>query len=283
MTRRPTALQALLAAALAVVLLPGSVRAQPADGDDAPQTTDADRAIARKKFTRGKELHAAHKYREAAAAYLEAYDHFPAPAFLYNVAQVYRLAGDREAALENYRKYLELEPDGEGSADAREFVAALEADQGTGDDLSPGGDDGKGAGEGTSAFEPLDPIEHGRGDDRGSRGSPGRGKKIIGTTIGAVGVVALGVAVGFGLRAHSASSELADYTGTWTQDQQQTYDDGKSAERTMAISAAIGGTGLAVGALLFYMGHRDAQRAARVHVGAAGTSDSAFVLVGGAF
>ena len=129
MTRRPTAFPALLAAALVVVLLPGSVRAQPAGGSGAPEASEADRAIARKKFLKAKELHAAHKYREAAAAYLEAYERFPAPAFLYNVAQVYRLAGDRERALENYRKYLELEPDGEGSADAREFVAALEAEE----------------------------------------------------------------------------------------------------------------------------------------------------------
>lgn len=281
MIRRPTACPALLAAALAVVLLPGSVRGQPGDGDGAPQASEAERAIARKKFLKAKELHAAHKYREAAAAYLEAYEHFPAPAFLYNVAQVYRLAGDRERALENYRKYLELEPNGEGSADARDFVASLEADGAQGGEPAPAAAQPEGPGTGT--FEPLDPDRRPAG--RGNGGSPGRGKKIAGTAIGAVGVVALGVAVGFGVRAHSAQSDLDGYTGPWTDQQQQTYDDGKSAQRTMAISAAVGGASLAVGAILFYMGHRNARQAERerVSLGAGADGDGAFVLLRGSF
>jgi tetratricopeptide (TPR) repeat protein len=280
MTRRPTAFPALLSAALAVVLLPGSVAAQPAGGDGAAQASEADRAIARKKFLKAKELHAAHKYREAAAAYLEAYERFPAPAFLYNVAQVYRLAGDRERALENYRRYLELEPDGEGSADARDFVAALEAEE-QGAEPAPGPTQPEEPG--TSAFEPLDPER--RPADRGAGGSPGRGKKIAGTVVGAVGVVALGVAVGFGAKASSAQSDLDGYTGPWTDEQQQIYDDGRSAQRTMAISAAVGGATLAAGAILFYMGHRDAKQAERqrVSLGAGADGDGAFVLLRGSF
>lgn len=279
MTRRPTAFPALLSAALAMVLLPGSVRGQPAAGKGAPEASEADRAIARKTFIKAKELHAAHKYREAAAAYLEAYEHFPAPAFLYNVAQVYRLAGDRERALEHYRRYLELEPDGEGSGDARDFVAALEAEE---QGAEPPAGVAQPEGPGTSAFEPLDPDR--RLADRGT-GSPGRGKKIAGTVIGAAGVVALGVAVGFGVRAHSAQSDLDGYTGPWTDEQQQTYDDGQSAQRTMAISAAVGGAALATGAILFYMGHRDGRKAERqrVSVGAGADDDGAFVLLRGAF
>lgn len=270
---------AALIAALAASLFSAPALAQPEE-KGAGQASEEDRAIARRHFMRGKELHAARKYREAAAAYLEAYEHFPSPAFIYNVAQVYRLAGDRKAALTHYRKYLELEPDGEGSNDAREFVASLE-DALAGDDggQPPSADD-------TPASQPIDPGAPGPGDDRVSTGSPGRGKKILGTTVGAVGVVAIGVAVGFGLRASSAASELSDYRGPWTPDQQQKYDDGQSAERTMAISAVIGGASLAAGAVLFYLGHRDARRAAasrRLQVGALATDDQALVLVGGAF
>jgi tetratricopeptide (TPR) repeat protein len=269
--------QAALIAALATSLFTASALAQP--DEKGAQASEEERAIARRHFMRGKELHAARKYREAAAAYLEAYEHFPSPAFIYNVAQVYRLAGDQKAALANYRKYLELEPDGEGSSDAREFVASLEAELAGEDGPAPSNADD------APASQPLDPVSgRGPGDDRVPSGSPGRGKKILGTTIGAVGVVAIGVAVGFGLRASSAASELSDYRGPWTPDQQQKYDDGQSAERTMVISAVIGGASLAAGATLFYLGHRDARRAAsRVQVGAFATDDQALVMVGGAF
>ena len=293
---RPAVHAALVAAALGLTSLPA--RAQPRAGQ-AGDVTEDDRAVARRHFLRGKELHAAGNYREAAAAYLEAYERFPAPAFLYNVAQVYRLAGDREAALVHYRRYLELEPEGEGSADAREFIATLEA--------AIGSEAGRGAPEGAAQPEepaeradPIDPIE--RADsptDRRLGGSPGRGKKIAGASIGAVGAVGLGVAVAFGLKARSAADELDAYEGPWGETQDQTYQDGETAERTMLLSAAVGGAALATGAILYYLGSRESRQADRARrdrdagiargsepgfqFGATATQDSAFLLLRGAF
>lgn len=82
---------------------------------------------ARQHFEHGKELHHSGHYREAAAEYLAAYGLFPSPAFLYDAGQVFRLAGDKAKALAYYRKYLEVDPGGQGAEDARAFVAELQA------------------------------------------------------------------------------------------------------------------------------------------------------------
>ena len=69
--------------------------------------------------------------------------------------------------------------------------------------------------------------------------------------------------------------------------QQSTYDDGKSAQRTAIIGAAVGSAAVVTGAVLFVLGNRDARRAAerraRVDLGAVPTRDGALIVVGGAF
>jgi tetratricopeptide (TPR) repeat protein len=294
MGRRPAVLAALVATALAATAtaVPATAVAQePGEGASKPAGISAgDRAVARRHFMRGKELHAAGNYREAATEYLAAYDRFPAPAFLYNVAQVYRLAGDKKNALANYRKYLELEPEGEGSADAREFISALEAEIAA-ESSSPTtrAKSPPPATDSNARPDPIDPIQPIDQVDSASRGKPGRGKKIAGITIGAAGVVGLGVAVAFGLKARSADNELSGYMGPWSDNQQATYDDGKSAQRTAIIGAAIGSAAVVTGVVLYVLGSRDARRAAErrartmVDLGAAPTRDGALIVVGGAF
>jgi tetratricopeptide (TPR) repeat protein len=290
MARRP--LGALLVVALAAAAPAPAPAQEPGGEGKPPAASSSDRAVARRHFTRGKELHAAGSYREAAAEYLAAYERFPAPAFLYNVAQVYRLAGDKQSALANYRKYLELEPEGEGSADAREFIAALEAEI-VAERVNGQADRPKATPPPATNIaarpDPIDPTQPIGETDSGVTARPGRGKKIAGITFGAAGVVGLGVAVAFGFKARSADDELSGYVGPWSSAQQATYDDGKAAERTAIIGAAVGGGALVTGAILFYLGNRDARRAAGrrdaagLAVGATPTRDGGLVVVGGAF
>jgi len=294
--RRPALCAALLAAAVA---LPAPANAQSESGSKSG-VSETDRTVARRHFERGKELHAAGKYKEAATEYLAAYERFPAPAFLYNVAQVYRLAGDKQSALDNYRKYLEQEPNGEGSADAREFIAALEAalaaeSGGPSEEAQqppPVEDVGV-------RPDPIDPIPTTGTPDADVSASSGRGKKITGLVVGAAGAVGLGVAFAFALKARSATDELNAYEGPWTDEQQGVYDDGQAAERTSMISAAVGGGALVTGAILYYLGNREARRATerrhraadmvsglpapRLELGAAPTGDGALFLLRGAF
>jgi tetratricopeptide (TPR) repeat protein len=64
-------------------------------------------------------------YATAIARLREAYDLIPHPALLYNLGQAHRLAGQPWDALEQYERYLAVEPKGPFAAKARGFVAAL--------------------------------------------------------------------------------------------------------------------------------------------------------------
>jgi tetratricopeptide (TPR) repeat protein len=65
------------------------------------------------------------RYGEAAEKYEAAFGIRPDPALLYNAAQAYRLAGNKQRALELYRNYVRLYPDGTNADDARTHVAGL--------------------------------------------------------------------------------------------------------------------------------------------------------------
>jgi tetratricopeptide (TPR) repeat protein len=65
------------------------------------------------------------KYAVAAEKYEAAFAIRPDPALLYNAAQSYRLAGNKPRALELYRNYVRLYPDGSNADDARSHVVAL--------------------------------------------------------------------------------------------------------------------------------------------------------------
>ena len=59
------------------------------------------------------------RYAEAAEKYEAAFSLRPDPALLYNAAQSYRLAGNKARALELYRNYVRLYPEGTNAEDAR--------------------------------------------------------------------------------------------------------------------------------------------------------------------
>ena len=65
------------------------------------------------------------RYAEAAEKYEAAFSLRPDPALLYNAAQSYRLAGNKARALELYRNYVRLYPEGTNAEDARSHVAVL--------------------------------------------------------------------------------------------------------------------------------------------------------------
>ncbi|HEX3758159.1 MAG TPA: hypothetical protein VHW23_05615 [Kofleriaceae bacterium] len=97
--------------------------ASPAAAKKAP--TPSDLAEARKHFQAAEAAKARAEYQTAAVEYLAAYELFQEPAFFYDTAEVYRLAGDEKSALAYYEKYLELDAHGQGAANARTAVDLL--------------------------------------------------------------------------------------------------------------------------------------------------------------
>jgi tetratricopeptide (TPR) repeat protein len=273
------------AALITLMLL--AAAAQPAGAQPAPPAAPAEDAKeqARVHFQKAKELHEKKQYSEAAAEYLEAYRYMPAPAFIYNAGQVYRLGGEREKAVEHYKKYLELEPKGEGADDARQFIAELSAEIESNKKAAP-----------SSTGEPggTPALGGGVGDGGGGGGAPpvrdadqrpGRSLMLAGMVSGGIGVAAMGAAVVFALRARSANSDLDGYQGVWTPDQQDRYSTGESAERNMTVSVVIGMAALGAGGTMYFLGRRKAKRAeaARPSIGAAAGGDAALLWVTGSF
>lgn len=258
-------------AAIAVLLL---CAAAPA----ARGQSEEEKAVARQHFQKAKELHEQKRYGEAAAEYLEAYRHMPAPAFLYNAGQVYRLGGEKRKAIEHYEKYLELEPNGEGAADARQFVAelkaALAAEEAAAGAAAPPAGAGEPGGPGAPPIGEAPPAR-----DTGAR--PGRTLMLAGLVSGGIGVAALGAAAVFAVKARTANGDLDGYRGTWSPEQADRYDSGQAAERNMTISLVVSGVALAAGGALYVLGRREAGRAASVS--AAASRESALVLVTGWF
>ena len=102
----------LLVAALQILLVCGSAAA-------------AQSSAARKAYEEATAAFGLGHYADAAEKYEKAFSLHPDPALLYNAAQAFRLAGNSKRALELYRNYLRLYPDGSNADEARVQVAAL--------------------------------------------------------------------------------------------------------------------------------------------------------------
>jgi tetratricopeptide (TPR) repeat protein len=81
---------------------------------------------ARIQFREGKEAFDDGRYDQAVAHYLEAYRLTPRPALLFNIALAYEKAGESARALEHYKLYIQLEPEGDAIVEARARAQALE-------------------------------------------------------------------------------------------------------------------------------------------------------------
>lgn len=81
---------------------------------------------ARAHFKRARAYHDLQEYDRAIEEYRRAYELSKAPKILFNLAQVYRLDGDKQTAVEYYQLYLAEEPNSTISTVAREQVESLQ-------------------------------------------------------------------------------------------------------------------------------------------------------------
>lgn len=84
------------------------------------------KAQAKELVAKGLQSQVAGKYDDAIGFYKAAYDLLPHPELLFNLGQAHRLKGDRVVALDFYRKYVALQPDGRAAREAREWTAQIE-------------------------------------------------------------------------------------------------------------------------------------------------------------
>ena len=210
----------------------------------APALADSKTDEARNHFKLGKQFQDNGAYERAAEEYKRAYDADPRPEMLFNIAQAYRLAKQKEQALDYFKQYLAKQPAGAGADEARKHVVTLqkEIDDETAAKQAPPPT--------VLAVDKPAVVETEAIEDHG------RGLRYAGIGVGAAGVIALGVAIKFGLDARSAADDITNNTGGWGTDDESRFDEGERANRNMKIMYGVSGALLAGGVVLYYVGHK---------------------------
>jgi tetratricopeptide (TPR) repeat protein len=239
--------------------------AQPARG----RPSAKDLAAARAHFRDAEAAKARGDYRTAAIEYLAAYELFEEPEFFFDVAEVDRLAGDEADALTYYEKYLELDPNGRGAAAARASADALRRSIAAKEDAAKHAADAAKHADDPQPVATTPPVHdtppvHEPPPPQALPPAPpappprgGRGLRLAGLGVGALGVASIAGGVGFGLRARSIAGEASQ----WTTFDPDRYTQGKAAQRDMAILTGVGAAAVIAGGVLYYLGHREAERA----------------------
>jgi tetratricopeptide (TPR) repeat protein len=219
---------------LAIMVLAATAVAQPSPQEQA-----------KARFKQGRAYQDAGAFGKAADEYKAAYELDPRPEMLFNIAQAYRLAKERQLAVDYFKKYLDAQPSGTGADEARTHVATLTKEIEDERAKAPKPD------QPTTVLAPAERpqqmVETG--------GSPTL--RIAGLVTGGVGIVAIGAGVLWGLEASAAAETISNRTsGAWTPDDEATYLRGQAANRNMIISYVAGGLLVGTGAVLFWRGSR---------------------------
>ncbi len=242
-------------------LITASVSAASAQPERKPSKQDI--AEARKHFAAAEAAKQRGDWDAAADQYLAAYARFPDPEFYFNVGEVYRRKGDPERALQYYMKYLEQDADGRGSAAARTAVAEINRalERKRAEEAERKRQEARPVPAPVPPPRPTPAEEEEEGDDDEEPvqlhpARRGRTLRIAGLASGGAGVVALGVAAVFGVKARRIASEAAG----WDSFDPDRYAAGQAAERNFFIATGIGTAALIGGGVLYYLGHRADRR-----------------------
>jgi tetratricopeptide (TPR) repeat protein len=122
----------LIAAAVLVGQPVGGRRVLAAPSTDAQRLRDA-----RTHYEKAISHYNLDEMQAALEEFREAYRFKPDPSFLFNIAQCYRKLGQRDAAIDFYRKYVRASPDAANRAEAERRIAELKA-QSNGAARAPG-------------------------------------------------------------------------------------------------------------------------------------------------
>jgi len=225
-------------------------------------------------------------YEAAIAKLRAAYDLVPHPDLLYNLGQAYRLAGQPWDAIDQYERYLAVEPKGRFASKARGFVTTLRAE--TAGKTRPAEVPTPVAAVPTPepvmiAPAPLVMPEPpaAPSSDGGARATSAW-RRPVAVGLGVAGAAGVGAGVYFGLRARSISDELSDHEGAWTDGLLAKQVEGDRAETRAIWSAAAGGALVLGGVVLYALDAKARGRAREVAVTPIVDGASVGVMVHGA-
>jgi tetratricopeptide (TPR) repeat protein len=245
---------------------------------DVKTPTAADKQAAAAHWEKARSAYSFGNYDVAIREYQAAFELTGAPEYIFNIAQTQRAKGDKEAAVASYKRYLELDPNGDGATSAKEHVAALEAELRKEADAVAARAKLQADAEAKRKRDADAAAERARTDaaevarkrvadsELKQRRATARTFKLAGLATAGAGVAALGASAYFGLRARSLSNQASSVTGQWTEEAQQHVDDAKSAESTMYVLLAVGGGVAVTGGILYAIGARSGESSTKISV-----------------
>jgi tetratricopeptide (TPR) repeat protein len=253
---------------------------------------------AEQHFERGEQFRKFGNFDEAIREFLAGYELTGSTEFLFNAGQAYREKGDKRQAVAYYKKYLALDPNGDGALFARSHVELLEKEIRAEDELQAARRQAEAEAERTRKAEAELTRKHSEDvarreaqrkvaeSDAARRVSTSRWLRGGGLAAGATGLATLGIALYFGHEASTLSEEASHVQGAWTEALEQKFNDAESAQTTMFVLLGVGGAAVASGGLLYYLGvrtGRPADERASSAVTVTPVRGGAGVFVGGRF
>lgn len=239
-----------------------------------------DRAVAREHFEKGTKAFNLGAYDEAIEEYSAAYRAVDDPALLYNIAQAHRLAGHASEALRFYKMYLVRAPQATNGAEVEAKIAELEKlveqqqkTKSMPPDMvkPPSGANGATAQSPTPATPPAATPPAATPPAAkvtpapapaiaSARSDAARTKKIVGLTVGGVGVAALVTGIALSAVAKQYSDDLSNSTGVWDKAK---HDTGQTLGVAGPVLIAVGGAATVAGAVVAALGFRESRLARR--------------------
>jgi tetratricopeptide (TPR) repeat protein len=223
----------------------------------APAWAAADEAnveIAKQRFALGDLLYRSERYREAVVEFEAAHKLAPGrPDFDYNIGRCYDKLRDWDRAISAYTRYVESTPtplDAEQILQHIEELKQAKVKMPTERSLL-----------GSSVLTSADDAQPGK--------RPGRALRITGITLGAIGIVGLGVGAGFGVASNGTADQLTSLGRSMARFDPN-LDSELSTQRALeGAFLGIGAAALAAGAVTFTLGMLAERRWRRAHYAAA--------------
>ena len=199
-------------------------------------------------FVKGQASYNEGKYQAAISQFKQAYELVKDPVYLFNIAQSYRKVGDCTAAYEHYTQYLDAAPNAENKDKVKQWLT----------ELKPCVDQRQREQEDAARKAQEEAERKQLGITREEQRDGGRPYRLAGIVIGSIGVVGLGVGVGFGIRGSGLRSEVADRCNmscVWdSMEIQDLHRAGETANTLSWIGYIGGGVALAAGVGLYWYG-----------------------------
>jgi tetratricopeptide (TPR) repeat protein len=235
-----------LAAALALVCALGGVAA---GKPSAKALAEADKLL-----RQGNAEYARKNYEQAIEAYQRAFDLTGAPGFLFNIAQVHRVAGNCSEAIAHYERYLAADPKTKLRPRVEAFIAEMwrcvEARRKT--EEQPAEKPAE------TQPEPPPPVaqeERAAPTVLDAEAPPPRPSawRWVGLGTAGAGAIAIGAGVVIGLGARSQARRTEDFTGEWSPEDEARERDAERDARNAAILMSAGAVALVGGVTLYLL------------------------------